>query len=103
MFSTRVKIRGKRINAAFAFKGRGTKGKLTPKAMGKNGDQIQRLFNSPAELFLIQYWDSIDESVIEQMKNFAIAKSVSEGKRIYYGIIDGYDTQRLIEAYKKYF
>jgi hypothetical protein len=41
--------------------------------------------------------------VIEQMKNFAIAKSVSEGKRIYYGIIDGYDTQRLIAAYQKYF
>jgi hypothetical protein len=55
LFSTRVKIQGKRINTAFAFKGCGTKGKLTPKAMGKNGDQIQRLFNSSAELFLIQY------------------------------------------------
>lgn len=103
LFSTQVKIKGKRITTAFAFKGQGTKGKLTPKMMGKNGDQIQRLFNSPAEVFLIQYWSTIDESVIEQMKNFAIAKSASERKRIYYGVIAGNDTQRLLIAYKKHF
>ena len=42
--STKVRIDGKRRMSAFAFKGPGTSGKLTPCKMGKNGDQIQRLF-----------------------------------------------------------
>lgn len=103
LFTTRIKIKNKRISAAFAFKGQGTKGKLTPKLMGKNGDQIQRLFNSTAEAFLVQYWDTVNESVIEQMKSFATAKSALENKKIYYGVIDGQDTQRLLTAYATYF
>jgi hypothetical protein len=47
----------------------------------------------------VQYWAQIDESVIEQMKTFAAAKSVYEGKIVYYGMIDGQDTRRLIRAY----
>ncbi len=101
LYSTRLRLNGKRISVAFGLKGRGTKGTLTPKKMGKNGDQIQRLFKSPAEVFFVQYVDQIDESVIDQMKTHAIAKSVTEGKKIYYGIIDGKDTSRLISAYSK--
>jgi len=101
LYSTRLRLNGKRISVAFGLKGRGTKGTLTPKKMGKNGDQIQRLFKSPAEVFFVQYVGQIDESVIDQMKTHAIAKSVTEGKKIYYGIIDGKDTSRLISAYSK--
>ena len=96
-------IDGKRRATAFAFKGKATKGILTPKKLGKRGDQIQMLFRAPAEIFLVQYWGQIDESVIEQMKNFAIAKSVLEERRIYYGAIDGKDTLRIIDAYPDYF
>lgn len=103
LFSTRLILHGKRVNVAFGLKGRGTKGKLTPKKMGTQGDQIQRLFRSPADVFLIQYWSQIDQSVIEQLRAFAIAKSVLEGKRIYYGVIDGQDTLRIIRAYKDCF
>jgi len=103
LFSTRLLLNGKRINVAFGLKGRGTKGKLTPKKMGKQGDQIQRLFRAPAEVFLVQYWNQIDESVLEQMKLFATAKSALDGKRIYYGVIDGQDTLRILQAYKECF
>jgi predicted transcriptional regulator len=103
LFSTRLILNGKRIPVAFGLKGRGTKGKLTPKKLGKQGDQIQRLFRGPAEVFLIQYWDQIAESVSEQMKLIATAKSVREGKRIYYGEIDGQDTLRILKAYPEYF
>jgi len=100
LYTTRVRIDGKRYYAAFAFKGKGTKGKLTPAKMGSNADQIQRLFTTEAEVFIVQYWGQIDQSVIEQMRPFAMAKSASEGsKTIYYGIIDGQDTQRLLAAY----
>ena len=99
LFSTRLLINGERRNVAFGFKGKGTTGVLTPKKMGKNADQIQRLFRTSADVFLVQYWDRIDESIIEQLKNFATAKSAYEGRRIYYGIIDGQDTVRILQAY----
>jgi len=103
LLTTRFRLNGKRCAAAFAFKGRGRKGKLTPASMGKNGDQIQRLFSSPAEVFLVQYWDQIDESVITQMAEFAKAKSAAEGKTVYYGVIDGGDSNRILKAYPKAF
>ncbi|RLI40317.1 hypothetical protein DRO69_13070 [Candidatus Bathyarchaeota archaeon] len=103
IFSTRLILKGERKTVAFGLKGKGTKGKLTPKKMGTQGDQIQRLFRTPAVVFLVQYWGQISENVIEQMKAFAIMKSVLEGQKIYYGIIDGQDTLRLLIAYKDCF
>jgi len=103
LFSTRLMLNGERKSVAFGLKGKGMKGILTPKKMGERGDQVQRLFRSPAEVFLVQYWSQIDESIVEQMKNFAVAKSALEGKRIYYGVIDGQDTMRIITAYRECF
>jgi hypothetical protein len=101
--TTRFRYQGKRRAVAFAFKGKGLKKKLTPALMGKNGDQIQRLFQTPAEIFLLQYWSQIEDSVLEQMQMAAKVKSYSDGRRIYYGIIDGQDSARLIQAYPKEF
>jgi hypothetical protein len=101
--TTRLRFQGRRRAVAFAFKGKGLKKKLTPALMGKNGDQIQRLFQTPAEIFLLQYWSQIEDSVLEQMQMAAKVKSYSDGRRIYYGIIDGQDSARLIQAYPKAF
>lgn len=103
LWTTRLIFRNKRRPAAFAFKGKGTKGKLTPGKMGKNGDQIQRLFQTPADFFIVQYWREIDQSVLELMRALAIAKSVTEGREIYYCSIDGKDSQRLMQAYPNRF
>lgn len=103
LFSTCIKINGKRKCIAFGLKGKGTKGKLTPKKMGKNGDQLQRLFKSPADILVVQYYSQIDESILDLMKTLAITKSVTENKKIYFGIIDGQDTSRLVKAYPKEF
>ncbi len=103
LYSTRLKLNGRRVPVAFGLKGKGTKGILTPKKMGRNGDQIQRLFKSPADVFLIQYHGQIAESVIDQMKSIAIAKSVMDNNKIYFGTIDGKDTLRLLTAYSSYF
>lgn len=99
LFSTRMVIKGVRVAVAFGLKGRGMSGKLTPDKMGKNGDQIQRLFRAPANVFIVQYWDQVDESVYEQMKSFATAKSVLENRKIHFGVIDGQDTNRILRAY----
>jgi hypothetical protein len=103
LYTTRFLMKGKRLAAAFGFKGRGKTGRLTPAGLGKNGDQIQRLFTMDAEVFIIQYWDHIDESVLTQMGVFATAKSYTTGNKIYYGVIDGTDSSRLIAAYPSAF
>lgn len=99
LFSTRIKIHGKRLSVAFALKGKGTKGTLTPNKMGKRGDQILRLFRSPADVYFVQYNGQIGESIIEQIVGLAVTKSYFERRKIYYGVIDGEDTRRLIAAY----
>ncbi len=103
LFSTRLRIGQKRFPAAFAFKGPATKGKLTPGKLGTNGDQIQRLFESPAQVFLVQYHGAIDESVTQLMSQLAIAKSLMTGRRIWYGVIDGQDSHRLVLGYPSSF
>jgi hypothetical protein len=103
LYTSKIRVHGQRKAMAFAFKGPPTTGKLTPKKLGKNGDQIQRLFNSPADVFIVQYHSQIDESVVEQMKRFAIANSVTENKQVWFGVIDGDDTNRLISAFPKQF
>ena len=103
LLSTRLVYRGTRIAAAFAFKGKGTRGTLTPKKMGKNGDQIQRLFESAADVFFIQYWGEIDERVREQVAGWATLTSLRLRKTIFFCLIDGKDTARLIKAYPKQF
>lgn len=103
LYSTRLMLNGTRHRAAFGLKGRATTGILTPKKLGKNGDQIQRLFKSPADVFLVAYQGQIDESVMYQMQQFAIAKSVTEGNRIYFGLINDQDIAGLIAAYPKAF
>lgn len=103
LYTSKLRHKGQRRAIAFAFKGPGMQGVLTPRKLGKNGNQIQRLFLSPAEIFVVQYHDQIDQDVIEQMKGFASLNSVREGRRIWWGVIDGDDTNRLMAAYPRAF
>jgi hypothetical protein len=101
--STRLRIHGHRRAAALAFKGPGMTGRLVPGKLGKNGDQIQRLARCPADVFLVQYWAEIDDSVMEQLERFMQLKSFLENREVWYGIIDGQDSARLINAYPNQF
>ncbi len=103
LYTTQVRVRGARVATAFAFKGPGRKGMLTPAGMGKNADQIQRLFQAPARLFIVQYWGQVAQSVVEQLKAFATAKAALEGEEVLYGIINGDDSNRLLAAYPQAF
>jgi|SRR5208337_916204 len=102
IFTTRVSINGRRKRAAFALKGPAMTGPLVPAKMGKNGDQIQRLFSSPAQVFFVQYEEEIKESVVDLMARLATAKAVTE-REVYYGVIDMTDTYRLRLAYPRAF
>jgi hypothetical protein len=95
---------GKRKTAAFALKGKATQGILVPAKMGKNGDQIPRLFESVAEIHVVVYHSEVAESIYDMMKSQAISKSTANGsKKIYFCVIDGKDLQRLVWAYPKEF
>lgn len=94
---TDVKYRGRLIPAAFMLKGSGTHGKLTIKKCGKNGDQILRLVEEPARLFVIQHVDSIDSNVIKLLE-IALG-SIVKKQKLYYCVMDGVETARLLVAY----
>ncbi len=103
LFTTKVKIKGRRRPAAFAFKGRATKGTLTLDKMGKRADQVIRLFSdSVAEVYLIVYQGQIAPVILDQMKALAVAKAIG-GENIYYGVLDGDDLRRLKAAYPSFF
>ncbi len=100
LYTTRIeKDAGKRISAAFMLKGKGLKSKLTIKNCGKNGDQIVRLFESPAEIFFIQHIGEISEEVIKDAEGKAELLR-RRGKLVYCCFIDGYDIARILKAYK---
>jgi len=99
-FTTRLTIKGKRIPAAFLLKGAGTKGKLTIKKCGKQGNQILRLLEEPAELFVVQHVDEIDSDVTNLLEKLISEKS-RKGKKLYYTLMDGIDTARVLLAYDK--
>lgn len=97
LFSTNVRIDGQRVATAFAFKG---PAKFTPMRMaelGKNGDQISRLFEEPADLLVLQHCHEITPDVRKTMRAFA----QQMGNPRTYCVIDGYETLRLLEAYGK--
>jgi intergrase/recombinase len=102
IISGRMRVRGKSQAVAFALKGPAKTGPLFPGKMGKNGDQIQRLFRAPVRYHFVQYEGLIDSSVTEQMQQLARAKSLM-GEDIYYGVIDDVDTKKIRIAYPQAF
>ena len=52
---------------------------------------------------MVQYEGEIAESVLSQMQKLAIAKSVSENDKIFYGVIALEDSYRLRLKYAKSF
>lgn len=103
LYATDVRIKPRRYTAAIGFKGPATTGTLTPGKMGHNGDQIQRLFESDAQVFLVQYEGQIAESVLTQMKALAVNKSVEDRRTVFYGAISKQDSYRLRIRYPRDF
>lgn len=93
-----VRYSGEMIPAAFMLKGNGTVGKLTVRKCGKNGDQILRLVDEPARLFVLQHVDSVDSNVVRLME-IAVGSIARDSRKLYYAVFDGVETARLLLAY----
>ena len=61
------------------------------------------MFQLDADIFFVQHWREIEPSVLNDMLTHAVMKSYSTGRTIYYGVIDGQDSERLRRAYPKLF
>jgi hypothetical protein len=97
LFSTYARIDGHRIATAFAFKGPSKFHPMTLADLGKNGDQINRLFAEPADLLILQHCHEITPPVRGVMRAFA----QQMGNPRLFCLINGYDTIRLLKAYGK--
>lgn len=97
LFSSRLVLDGERVSTAFAFKGPAKFEPLTLAAMGKNGDQIDRLYSEPADLFVVQHCHEITPPIRAHMRAFA----QQVGRPKLFCLIDGYDTIRVLTAYGK--
>ena len=70
---------------------------MTMAELGKNGDQIDRLFSEPAELLVLQHCHEVTHPVRAVMR--AYAERISNPRL--FCVVDGYDTLRILQAYGK--
>ncbi len=97
LFSTNLSVNNRFMPTAFLFKGPAKFSPMKMTHLGKNGDQIERLFSEPADFMILQHCHKITNPVRSTMKAYACR--VHDLK--YFSIIDGYDTHRILESYKK--
>lgn len=102
LYSSHVAMNGKRIDAAFLLKGPSVK-VLTIDKLGTRGNQILRLTKEPARLFVVQHIGKIDSDVIEHLEVSVAEQSRRRSILLYYCVMDGTDTARVLVAYKKLF
>jgi len=101
LYTANVVVSGARRASAFLLKGPGIgKKELTIADCGKNGDQIVRLFTTPAELFVVQYVGPVGDMVIKDVQG-KVTELRARGANTHYAIIDGQDTARILHAYGK--
>ena len=92
---TTICVGGKRVQGAFALKGPSIGRKVTVAKFGKNGDQVIRLFEEPAELYVVQA-NGVFESLFVK---HVVQTAEAQGRHLNYCLIDGRDTSRLLLAH----
>jgi len=73
------------------------KKEMTITDCGKNGDQLVRVFTTPADLFIVQYVGAIAEMLIKDVQG-KVTELQTQEKTAHFLIIDGQDTVRLLHA-----
>ena len=74
ILTSRIELDGERVAGAFLLKGAGSRQKLKPGDLGKNGDQIRRLSKQDADLYVVQHVGEFDEAVRDQLADMVLAK-----------------------------
>jgi hypothetical protein len=99
LYTANLLINGARHETAFLLKGNGLRSRtMEIKHCGVNGDQILRLCNSPAKLFVVQFVGQISEAIVSDIEG-KVRYARSQGRDVRYCIMDGQDTARVLRAY----
>lgn len=96
VLSANLSIDGRRHTGAFLLKGPARFHPMRPTDLGKNGDQLYRLFNIPAQIYVVQHCHAIGAAVRKQAEAFALSRSFVAPCRIVF--MDGLTTARLLRA-----
>ena len=93
LYTRNVRISGEQMRTAFLLKGPAKFHSMKVSDLGKNGDQIKRLYDEPADLFVLQHCHYVTAAVESMMEAYA-----SRYFRISrYMIIDGIETLKLLK------
>ncbi len=99
LYTANLLVNGARHETAFLLKGNGLRSPtMEIKHCGANGDQILRLFKSPAKVFVIQFVGRISEAIVSDVDG-KVRYARAEGRDVWYCIMDGQDTARVLRAY----
>jgi hypothetical protein len=93
--ATRLSVEGQPLRTAFAFKGPSAFHPMVIADLGKNGDQIDRLAQTAADLIVVQHCHSITAPVVNMLK--AYASSHYQPRR--YMTIDGFQTVLILRHF----
>ena len=96
LWTRHLTIQGERVRTAIAFKGPAAFHPMQIADLGKNGDQIQRLAHSPADLLVVQHCHSISSSVEHMLRLIA----TTPGHLRRYTLIDGYTTVAILRHFE---
>lgn len=95
LWTTRLRIDGSDYSAAFLLKGPAAFRPMTIGMLGKNGDQLERLSRTAAEVLVVQHCHEIRPEVVSMLRTFA-----SDFRHIRrYMVLDGFDTLAILSAY----
>jgi hypothetical protein len=97
LWTTRLRIDGRAHSAAFVLKGPAGGSMWRPMTiamLGKNGDQLQRMAASSAEVLVLQHCHEIRTEVVSMLES--LASDMRNPRR--FMVIDGYDSHSLMRA-----
>lgn len=97
VLSANLLVDGRRYTGAFLLKGPARFHSMKPTDLGKNGDQLYRLFNIPSQIYIVQHCHAIGAAVRKQAEAFALARSFIAPCQIV--LMDGITTARLLRAH----
>lgn len=95
LYTSRLFVEGVQASSAWLLKGPSFPRPMTLAALGKPGDQIDRLYSEPAEVLVLQHCHEVRNAVVNMMETFDMRRP----RR--YMILDGWETSRVLRAYGK--
>jgi hypothetical protein len=96
LWTGKVSVKGELAWAAIAFKGPAKFHPMKIADLGTNGDQVNRLAQTAADLLVVQHCHAITAPVVNMLR--AYANDQRHVRR--YMTIDGYDTIRILRHFK---